>query len=49
VIRNHYNNEAEDLPQYFEGTYIDRFKRNAQRRPPMFIQIELGIYVSSDA
>jgi len=40
AIRYHYNDKADDLLQYFEGTYIGRFRRNAPRRPPMF-QIEL--------
>ena len=35
-IRNLYNGDVDDLLEYFEDTYIGRFRRNAPRRPPMF-------------
>lgn len=35
-IRNIYNNEIDDLLEYFEDTYIGRYRRNAPRREPLF-------------
>jgi hypothetical protein len=36
AIRNHYGGDVDDLLEYFEDTYIGRFRRNVPRRPPMF-------------
>ena len=36
TIRILYDDVADDLLQYFEDTYIGRYRRNAQRRPPLF-------------
>ena len=36
TIRVLYNDVADDLLQYFEDTYIGRYRRNAPRRPPLF-------------
>ena len=36
VIRERCNDTVDDLLQYFEDTYIGRFRRNAPRRPPLF-------------
>ena len=36
VIRELYNDTVDDLLQYFEDTYIGRFRINAPRRPPLF-------------
>jgi hypothetical protein len=35
-IRENYDDEANDLLDYFENTYIGRFRRNAPRANPMF-------------
>lgn len=35
-IRNNFNDIADDLIQYFEDTYIGRFRQNAPRRNPIF-------------
>ena len=35
TIRVLYNDVADDLLQYFEDTYIGRYRRNAPRRPPL--------------
>ena len=40
VIRNQYDGDADEVLDYFEDTYIGRFRRNASRRPPLF-HIEL--------
>ena len=36
TIRGLYNDTVDDLLQYFEDTYIGRFRMNAPRRPPLF-------------
>ena len=36
TIRVLCNDVADDLLQYFEDTYIGRYRRNAPRRPPLF-------------
>ena len=36
TIRELYNDTVDDLLQYFENTYIGKFRRNAPRRPPLF-------------
>ena len=36
TIRTLYEDVTEDLLQYFEGTYIGRYRRNAPRRHPLF-------------
>ena len=36
VIRNHYDGDAGKVLDYFEDTYIGRFRRNAPRRPLLF-------------
>ena len=36
VIRNQYNEDADEVLDYFEDTYIGRFRRNAPRSPPLF-------------
>ena len=39
-IRQNYNQDVDELLDYFEDTYIGRYRRNAPRRQPMFaIQI----------
>ena len=40
VIRNEYQAVAGDLLEYFEDSYVRRFRRNAPHRPPLF-SIEL--------
>ena len=35
-IRNIYNDEVDELLDYFEDNFIGRFRRNAPRRPPSF-------------
>ena len=35
-IRNNFNADADDLLEYFEDTYIGRFRQNAPRRNPLF-------------
>ena len=35
-IRNTFNADADDLLEYFEDTYIGRFRQNAPRRNPLF-------------
>ena len=36
TTRELYNDTIDDLLQYFEDTYICRFRRNAPRLPPLF-------------
>ena len=36
TIRILYDDVADDLLQYFEDTYMGRYRRNAPRRPPIF-------------
>lgn len=36
LIRNEYQAAADDILDYFEDTYIGRFRRNAPRAPAMF-------------
>ena len=36
TIRILYDDVADDLLQYFEDTYIGRYRRNAPRCPPLF-------------
>ena len=36
TIRILYDDVADDLLQYFEDTYIGRYRRNTPRRPPLF-------------
>ena len=36
VIRNQYADETDGLLDYFEDTYIGRFRRNAARAIPIF-------------
>jgi len=36
VIREAYNDQMDNLLEYFEDTYIGRYRRNAPRRPAMF-------------
>ena len=36
TIRILYDDVADDLLQYFEDTYIGKYRRNAPRRPPLF-------------
>ena len=36
LIRLQYQAVADDVLEYFEDTYIGRFRRNAPRRPPLF-------------
>lgn len=36
LIRETYDNQMDDILEYFEDTYIGRYRRNAPRRPPMF-------------
>ena len=36
VIQNQYDRDADEVLDYFEDTYIGRFRRNAPRRPPLF-------------
>ena len=36
VVRNQYDGDADEVLDYFEDTYISRFRRNASRRPPLF-------------
>ena len=36
VIRNQYDGDADKVLDYFENTYIGRFRRNAPLRPPLF-------------
>ena len=35
-LRNAYNGDADNLLEYFEDTYIGRYRRNAPRRQPTF-------------
>ena len=35
-IRNIYNDEVDELPNYFEDNLIGRFRRNVPHRPPLF-------------
>ena len=37
TIRVLYDDVADDLLQYFKDTYIGRYRRNAPRRPPLFV------------
>ena len=34
VFRNQYDGDVDEVLDYFEDTYISRFRRNAPRRPP---------------
>ena len=36
VVRNQYDGDADEVLDYFEDTYIGRFRRNASWRPPLF-------------
>ena len=36
--RNFHNNDCDPIIDYFEDTYIGRFRRNAPRRAPLFAQ-----------
>ena len=36
VTRNQYDGDADEMLNYFEGTYIGRFRRNAPRCPLLF-------------
>ena len=36
TMRILYDDVADDVLQYFEDTYIGRYRRNAPRRPPLF-------------
>ena len=47
-IRNLYQAEADDLLEYFEDTYIGRFRRNAPRRPPLFPIVLWNMYHRTD-
>ena len=35
-LRNLYDDEVDELLEYFEDNYVGRFRRNAPRRPPLF-------------
>ena len=36
--RNLYNDDCDPIIDYFEDTYVGRFRRNAPRRAPLFAQ-----------
>ena len=48
TIRILYDDEADDLLQYFEDTYMDRYRRNAPRRPVLFAIILWNIFNRTD-
>ena len=36
IIRNVYNEEVDELLEYFRNTYVGRYPQNARVRPPLF-------------
>ena len=48
TIRILYDDVADDLLQYFEDTYMGRYRRNAPRRPALFAIILWNIFSRTD-
>ena len=47
-LRDHYGEEIEDLLEYFQDSYIGRFRRNAPRHPPLFALELWNMYHRTD-
>ena len=45
--RNRYGQELDDILDYFEDSYIGRFRHNAPRRRPTLMRLKDGIVVSN--
>ena len=48
IIRNVYNEEVDELLEYFRNTYVGRYPQNAPARPPLFAINVWNMYHRTD-